>query len=178
MAPTAGGLVLAAALSLAAGAARAEAPKAPRADAPGGASSPADPPASISPGPREKCPVCGMFVARHPEWVAAVTFADGSRAVFDGAKDAFRFLLEPGRYLPGKRAEDVRAVAVTDYYAVRPVDARAAYFVLGSDVFGPMGRELVPFAAEADAREFLADHRGTRILRFAEVGPAVLEELE
>jgi nitrous oxide reductase accessory protein NosL len=67
---------------------------------------------------------------------------------------------------------------VTDYYALRRVDARGAWYVLGSDVFGPMGRELVPFAAEQDAREFLADHRGKRVLRFFEVTPAILKELE
>jgi nitrous oxide reductase accessory protein NosL len=138
----------------------------------------ADGPAALAPSAREKCPVCGMFVARYPEWVAAVEFADGSRAVFDGAKDLFRFLAEPGKFLPGRSAADVKAVLVTDYYAVKAVDGRAAFFVLGSDVLGPMGRELVPFGAEADAREFLADHRGTRVLRFAEVSPAVLKELE
>ena len=135
-------------------------------------------PAPTAPGPRDKCPVCGMFVAKYPEWIAAVTFADGSRELLDGAKDLFKFLLDPGRYRPGRAAADVRAITVTDYYAVRPVDARAAFFVQGGDVYGPMGRELVPFAAEADAKEFLADHGGTRILRFAEVTPAVLRELE
>jgi nitrous oxide reductase accessory protein NosL len=41
--------------------------------------------------------------------------------------------------------------------------------VLGSDVYGPMGREMVPFATEKEAREFKADHKGKRVLRFGEV---------
>jgi nitrous oxide reductase accessory protein NosL len=134
--------------------------------------------AAVVAGARDKCPVCGMFVARYPEWVAAARFADGTYAVFDGTKDLFKFLADPARYDPRRTTTDVRAVLVTDYYAVRQVDARTAWYVLGSDVLGPMGHELVPFAAEADAREFLADHRGRRLLRFADVIPAILRELE
>jgi nitrous oxide reductase accessory protein NosL len=119
-----------------------------------------------------------MFVAKYPDWIAEVRFADGGTAVFDGAKDLFKFLLAPGRYLPGRAAADVRAIWVTDYYAVRPVDGRAAFFVLGGDVYGPMGRELVPFASREGAEEFLRDHRGTRILRFDDVTPQILEALD
>lgn len=131
----------------------------------------------LVPRPDDKCPVCGMFVARYPDWVAGLRFADGSHAVFDGAKDLFRFWLEPARYLPGRTRADVVRMFVTDYYAVTPVDARAAWYVVGSDVTGPMGHELVPFASEAAAREFLRDHHGRRVLRFDEVTPELLKEL-
>jgi nitrous oxide reductase accessory protein NosL len=134
--------------------------------------------APVRPGPREKCPVCGMFVARHPDWIAAATFRDGTRAVFDGAKDLFKFWLEPQRFLPSRRREDVASLVVTDYYALAPVDARAAAFVVGSDVLGPMGRELVPFGRREDAEEFLRDHRGTRVVAFDEVTAALIRSLD
>ncbi len=134
--------------------------------------------APLVPDPDEKCPVCGMFVARTPDWLAGVRFADGGHAVFDGAKDLFRFVLGDERDGRGHTDRDVRSAFVTDYYSLRQVDAHGAWFVLGSDVLGPMGPELVPFAEERAAREFLADHRGKRILRFAEVSAAVLKELE
>ncbi|NCU21908.1 hypothetical protein EOM89_14700, partial [Candidatus Falkowbacteria bacterium] len=44
------------------------------------------------PGPRDTCPVCGMFVARYPEWIATVVFADGMAFHFDGPKDFFKFV--------------------------------------------------------------------------------------
>jgi nitrous oxide reductase accessory protein NosL len=134
-----------------------------------------DPP---KPGPKDKCPVCGMFVAKYPDWVAYVELADGTRLVFDGAKDLFKFVLEPGKYLPSRTRADVKAATVTDYYGLAPLDARAAHFVLGSDVFGPMGRELVPFGKRADAEEFLKDHHGTRILAFDEVTPDLVRSLD
>lgn len=126
----------------------------------------------------DKCPVCGMFVARYPDWIAGVRFRDGTYALFDGAKDLFRFWLDPSAFARSRSRDDIVDVFVTDYYALRQVDARTAWFVLGSDVLGPMGRELVPFEAERDAREFLADHHGRRLLRSADVTAAVLGELE
>jgi nitrous oxide reductase accessory protein NosL len=135
-------------------------------------------PAKLAAEPREKCPVCGMFVAKHPQWIAEIRFADGSRVVFDGAKDLFKFALRMDDYGPATRRTDVASMTVLDYYSLEPVPAREAWFVVGSDVFGPMGHELVPFATERDAREFLADHRGRRVLRFADVTAALVGELD
>ena len=135
-------------------------------------------PMAPKPGPEAKCPVCGMFVARYPDWVAGVVFRDGTAAYFDGAKDLFKFLLHPERYATGRAAGEVARVFVTDYYAVTQVDAHQASFVLGSDVYGPMGTELVPFERRADAEEFLKDHKGTAILRYQDVGDATLRTLQ
>ena len=136
------------------------------------------PAAEGRPGPREKCPVCGMFVAKYPEWQAVLRFADGSRLVFDGAKDLFKFWFEPGRYLPARTRDDVASLFVTDYYALEPLDARAAFFVVGSDVLGPMGRELLPFATRGEAEEFKRDHRGSAVLAFDQVTAEILLGLD
>lgn len=130
------------------------------------------------PADRDKCPVCGMFVAKYPDWVAEVVFKDGSYSVFDGPKDLFKFIVDLKQYAPAKGKKDIDAVFVNDYYAVRPIDGFKAFHVLGSDVFGPMGRELVPFEKEADAREFLTDHKGKRMLRFDDITSDVLKPLD
>lgn len=132
-----------------------------------------------APGPRELCPVCGMVVAKYPNWIATVTWRNGQAHHFDGAKDLFKYLFDLPRYAPGRRREDIVAIAVTEYYDVRRIDARQAYYVIGSDVLGPMGHELIPLASRADAEEYLRDHKGRRILRFEEVGrelPAALDQ--
>lgn len=130
------------------------------------------------PARHEKCPVCGMFVAKYPDWQAVLDFEDGSRAVFDGAKDLFKFWFEPERYLPSRRREHARSLRVTDYYSLTLIDARSAFFVTGSDVYGPMGRELVPFARREEAEEFLRDHHGEAILAFGEVTPERVAALD
>ena len=132
----------------------------------------------LSPAPGDKCPVCGMFVAKYPDWTAQVRFRDGKTVFFDGAKDLFKFYFDIGHYQPKRSAADVGAVYVTDYYTLEPIRARDAFFVVGSNVYGPMGRELIAFAAEEQAREFLQDHRGREILRFDAVTPELLRTLD
>lgn len=130
------------------------------------------------PAERDKCPVCGMFVARYPYWAGEVIFKDGTYAAFDGPKDLFKYLRDLKQYAAGKEGRDIAAVYVTDYYSIRPIDGRSAFYVTGSDILGPMGRELVPFGREVDAREFLKDHKGRKVLRFGEVTGDELKSLD
>jgi nitrous oxide reductase accessory protein NosL len=119
-----------------------------------------------------------MFVAKYPDWLTAVRLRDGSHIFFDGAKDMFKYLHNPKKYDPSRRWEDIEAAAVMDYYGLAWIDARKAWYVLGSDVYGPMGRELIPLEREADAREFMKDHKGTRIIRYIEATPEVIRTLD
>ena len=123
------------------------------------------------PGPKDTCPVCGMLVSKYPNWVATVVYKDGHAHHFDGAKDMFKYWFDPGKYAKNHKRDDIAAVWVTDYYDLKPIDARQAWFVIGSDTPGPMGHEFVPLASQADAEEFRREHKGTRILRFADVRP-------
>ena len=126
----------------------------------------------------DTCPVCGMFVAKYAEWVATVLYRDGHAHHFDGAKDMFKYLHDLERWAQGHRAEDILAIGVTEYYDVQRIDAREAFYVIGSDTLGPMGHELVPLASEAEAQEFVADHGGVRVVRFDEVDQALLKALD
>ena len=130
------------------------------------------------PSANDKCPVCGMFVSKYPDWLAFIRFKDGKGTYFDGPKDLFRYLHNLKRYAPGRQPNAVATIQVKDYYSLQMIDGRSAYFVLGSDVFGPMGKELIPFAKENAAREFLRDHRGKQVLRFNDITRQSLESLE
>ncbi len=127
---------------------------------------------------KDKCPVCGMFISKYPDWTSAVIFKDGLRVFFDGPKDMFKYLFDLKRYHPSKKAEDIDVLWVLDYYTVSPINARSAWFVLGSDVFGPMGRELIPMEKEGAAKEFTRDHKGKKIFKFSEVTPEVIKSLD
>ena len=48
----------------------------------------------------------------------------------------------------------------------------------GSDLYGSIGRELIPFGKDTDAREFQKDHKGKAIVRFSEVIAAMLKAIE
>ncbi|NOY52367.1 MAG: nitrous oxide reductase accessory protein NosL [Deltaproteobacteria bacterium] len=121
------------------------------------------------PGPKDHCPVCGMFVAKYDRWLAQVVLPDGRHRFFDGPKDLFRYILEPKKYDHDVDKNQIREVYVTDYYTTQTVPAEKALFVVGSDVMGPMGPELVPVLGQEKAETFRKDHRGKRILSFHEV---------
>lgn len=136
-----------------------------------------DPPLPV-PGPKDTCPVCGMFVSLYPDWVATVVYQDGHAHHFDGAKDLFKYLLNLAKYAPDYHQENIARIAVKTYYSLNQIDAHAAWYVTGSDTLGPMGHELIPLASEEEAKEFQRDHHGRRILRFNEVTPSLLEQLD
>jgi len=130
------------------------------------------------PGPRDTCPVCGMFVAKYPEWIATVLWDDGEAVHFDGAKDFFKYLDDLEKYAPGRSRDQIAGMGVTEYYDLRLVDAQDALYAIGSDVLGPMGHELVPLMTEEDATDYMRDHRGMRLVGFEDVTGAMLTGLD
>jgi copper chaperone NosL len=132
----------------------------------------------VKPTQKDKCPVCGMFVAKYPDFLAEVIFKDGSYTLFDGAKDMFKYLLNLRKYNTGKSVGEIDSIYVTEYYHLTLIDGHEAYYVIGSDIYGPMGRELVPVEKEPEAMEFMKDHKGKSILKFKEITLETLRGLE
>jgi nitrous oxide reductase accessory protein NosL len=126
----------------------------------------------------ERCPVCRMYVNVAPEWLAVASTEDGRNFYFDGPKDLFRFVFETEKYLPGKEKVEVKWLYVTEYYTLKLEPASTVFFILGSNVYGPMGHELVPVRGRAKAEEFMSDHRGREILSFADITPELVSELK
>ena len=135
-------------------------------------------PKMVNPAPRDRCPVCGMFVAKFPDFAAEVVFRDKSSAFFDGTVDLFKYYFNIKKYNPTKTIHQIEAIYVTDYYGLAAIDGFRAYYVSGSDVYGPMGKELIPFKEKTDAEEFMRDHRGNALLGFSEVTESVIRDLD
>ena len=130
------------------------------------------------PGPDAKCPVCGMFIAKFPDFLAEIIHEDGTRVYFDGTKDMMKYYSESAKYRPPAAGSAIEEIYVTDYYSLKLIDGREAFYVAGSDVFGPMGRELIPLAGEDDAADFKKDHKGSAIYRFGEITPEIVRGLD
>ena len=84
---------------------------------------------------------------------------------FDGVKDMLRYYFNLKKYIPRETQADIRSIFVMDYYAVEFIDGRKAFYVAGSDTYGPMGKELIPFEKEAQAQEFRQTTRARPFLR-------------
>ena len=122
-----------------------------------------------------KCPVCGMFVAKYPKWAAEMTVA-GKKHYFDGVKDMMKYYIFDGDF-PYDRKQ-IEKMLVTDFYTLEAIPAKEAYYVLGSKLYGPMGNELIPFKTEQEAKDFIQDHGGDRIVRFDEITPKMVMALD
>ncbi len=122
---------------------------------------------------REKCPVCGMFVAKYPRWAAQIFYKHGDhehKFSFDGVKDMMKFYFNPKKWGEYPVSKDmISKILVTDYYSQEAIDGIKAFYVIGSDVYGPMGNELIPFISENDAKIFKNDHDGKKIVSFDKI---------
>lgn len=124
---------------------------------------------------KERCPVCGMFVAKYPNWLAQIRLGNGTVKLFDGVKDLLAFSFNPASFgAPGQTAQEIW---VKDYYTLAWLDGRKAFYVIGSDVYGPMGHEFIPFSSAAAAESFRKDHKGTRVVRFDEITEPLVQSL-
>ena len=123
-----------------------------------------------------RCPVCGMFVSKFPSWVTGIVDSKGDTKVFDGAKDMLAYYFDPGAF--GADSKDTaEEIWVKDYYTLTWIDGRKAYYVLGSDVLGPMGEELIPLQDKSSAEKFRKDHHGKEVLSFSEITKEKVDSL-
>ncbi|MBA3015357.1 MAG: nitrous oxide reductase accessory protein NosL [Proteobacteria bacterium] len=123
-----------------------------------------------------RCSVCGMFVAKYPEWVCQIIMSDGSSKYFDGVKDMMAFSFSPQKY-GADAGTTPNEYLVKDYYTLTSVDGKKAFFVVGSDTTGPMGSEFIPFATKEAAEAFSKDHQGKKILPFTEITADLVESM-
>ena len=127
---------------------------------------------------KDRCPVCGMFVHPYQKWITQIQFKDGSHHSFDGMKCMCRLYFDPEKYDASHKKQDAKLILVRDYYTLKFIRHDTAFYVAGSNVFGPMGHELIPFDSKENAITFMSDHNGLKMLRFSEINSRLLDKLD
>lgn len=127
--------------------------------------------------PDARCPVCGMFPARNPDWAAQVIFRDGATQYFDSPLTLWTYLHDVGRYASGRSASDIVARWVTDGSSRRWIAADTAFYVHGSNALGPMRAGNLPPFATREAAQAFAQRRGGDVLRAEQIRPELIERL-
>jgi nitrous oxide reductase accessory protein NosL len=117
---------------------------------------------------QQRCELCGMRIESSSGWRAGARAADGEALAFDTPKCLFRRHHERGA---------VTDPWVIEYYSQARRPARDLFFVIGTDLEGPMGRDLVPVAGRENAERLMREHHGQRVLTFAEVTREVTASL-
>jgi len=124
---------------------------------------------------KAKCPVCGMFVSKYPKW-AAFMEESGNKHYFDGVKDMLKFYFFDGDFKYDR--SKISKFKVTSFYTLEAINAKSAYYVIGSDVLGPMGNELIPFKTIDEAKNFATEHKGEKIVQFKDITPKMVMALD
>jgi len=122
-----------------------------------------------------KCPVCGMFVSKYPKW-SALMVINNQKLYFDGVKDMMKYYIFDGDFVYNRNL--ISQMKVSDYYTLDEIDAKDAYYVIDSNIYGPMGNELIPFATKEDASKFKEEHHGSAIIRFEDISDKILLKLD
>jgi nitrous oxide reductase accessory protein NosL len=123
-----------------------------------------------------RCPVCGMYPARFPNWAAQTVFKDGAAHFFDSPVDLFAFqqrLSKDKRY----SLDDVAVSFVSDFETGHKIEAQHAFYVHGSSAVGPMRDADLPAFASREAADSLARSRGGKVLAFADITPELIQSL-
>ena len=127
----------------------------------------------------DECHVCGMIITELPGAKAqAVESRSTAVRKFCSTQDMLSWWLQPENH--HLQAElYVHDVAKTPWEHPQDehlIDARTAFYVLGSSVQGAMGPSLVSFGTR-EAAELFADTKGGRVLSWQQMDLAVLQEL-
>lgn len=125
---------------------------------------------------KTRCSVCGMFVEKYDNWIVQVRLKDDSVMFFDGVKDMMVFYFNSGNYSSYDQ-KDIKEIWVRDYYSLKWLDGFKTLYVTGSDVYGPMGKEFIPFGSKAAAENFLNDHKGKKIHSFEEITDELVQSM-
>lgn len=127
----------------------------------------------------DECHVCGMIITELPG-AKAEAIENRSNIVhkFCSAQDMLSWWLQPeNQHL--KAELYVHDIAKTPWNHPQDehlIDARSAWYVIGSSLQGAMGPSMVSFS-DRKAAELLADSKGGRVLSWDQLDLAILQEL-
>ncbi|MBL0714829.1 MAG: nitrous oxide reductase accessory protein NosL [Desulfosarcina sp.] len=139
-----------------------------RSDGPRPGKLPLDPRNRMQISPADRCPVCAMRPIKYPRFAAAIRLKDGTSFYFCSAGCMLKAWLRPDVFLGG-RPEILQLPVALDYFTGRPLDAREAFWISGSDVIGPMGPALVPLQQSDHIAAFRRRHGSARVFRLEEL---------
>ncbi len=117
----------------------------------------------------QRCKHCGMVIDPASAWRTDLVDADGTTTSFDTPRCALTW------WRSGKgKATSLRA---QEYYERRWRNGDELRFVLGGDVVGPMGPDLVP-VDPSRVTKFIQDHGAEKALRLDEITMDVLSSIK
>lgn len=118
-----------------------------------------------------ECVVCNMKVAKYPQHDCQILRRDNSSVHFCSTQCLVNYNANPGQYV--KKAIPSKMTWAKVYPNGGYESAIGLYYVVGSKVHGPMGKEAIPFRLKKAAEE-LVSKQGGKIVSFHELAPPMV----
>jgi copper chaperone NosL len=118
-------------------------------------------------GVHKECPLCGMIPARYPEFHCQVVLKNGEYVAFDSAAGLMTYLLFPDK--TGIEPGEVSEIYFKDYITETWISADQTFFVVGSEIMGPMGIEFLAVDNEENAQALKKQEKGELIIRYQQI---------
>ncbi len=120
-----------------------------------------------------RCAVCGMYPARYPEHRCQISTGKGETHHFCSSQCMVSFLADPKQYVN----KDIKAKSI---WVTIPQEhsyeyAMGLYYLVGSSIMGPMGREAIPYRRKTVA-EAAAGKHGGKVVRFKALTPQLISD--
>ncbi|MFV0481053.1 MAG: nitrous oxide reductase accessory protein NosL [Campylobacteraceae bacterium] len=120
------------------------------------------------------CPIKGVKINKHRDWLGFIEYEDGSILAISSPKYTFALYNKEIQ----KKDNHIKNIYVTDYKTKNIINAKDAYYVFGSKVVSVGGDDVMPFADEKSANEFLNNNSGKKIYRFDRMDKNFIDYLE
>ena len=120
-----------------------------------------------------------MQVYKSPAWVAKVVTNKQKEFFFTSPKSVLEFYYTPKKWAEAEvnSPEDIKNIIVTDYKTGKAIDAKYAFYVYGSNKISYAGDDLPAFKSIDDAKYFMKNNKGRRVLSFDQLSKGLIELL-
>ncbi|CAB1082479.1 hypothetical protein D1AOALGA4SA_10096 [Olavius algarvensis Delta 1 endosymbiont] len=115
----------------------------------------------------KRCPLCNMYPARYPKFNCQIVFNDGSYEAFDSTIGLLVYLHFPDK--TGKTLKPVTGIYFKDYLKGGWLESDNTFFVIGSEIRGPMGIQFLPVDSNQAATDLKIQAQGKEIVHFNNV---------
>lgn len=123
------------------------------------------------PTPEDSCAVCGMRPAMFPNHNAQILTKNGDTVHFCSTQCMTAYNADPAKY--AKEPAPTNLAWVKLFSDGMYESAFGAYYVVGSKVDGPMGKEAIPFKVKKDAEDF-AKENGGQVVMYPQLTPELI----
>ena len=89
----------------------------------------------------KECPLCGMYPSRYPQFNCQLIFKDGTYEAFDSAAGLLVYMFFSDKI--GINPKPVERIYFKHYLNGSWLEGYKSFFVIGSEIMGPMGIEFL-----------------------------------